>query len=366
MTRPPAAHLAAALAVVAVVFGVLFDISWDSTIGRDSFWSPPHMTSFLGGVLGGLAGLWALARRSEPGVRVAGVVAPLGAWVLIWGALAMQGAAHLDEWWRAAYGLDSGVGWPPPQTLLIAGTFALQLGAMTLTASWQNRTGRSSLLFAIEGAMVLAFMTILLTDFGLPNLQRTSRFYLLAAGMFPAGLAIAARGAHARWGATRAALAYTLFYLLLVWIFPLFPAKPLLGPIYHPVDRLAPPSFPLLLVVPALAFDALVAAKRRGVAAVKNDWLLAAAAGIAFFVLLLAAQWPFAAFLLSPAADNPVFAGGGRYWPYWRDVGAAATRFWGAEQLPMTAGAAAEAIALAMVSSRVGLWIGAGIAAVRR
>jgi len=38
-------------------------------------------------------------------------------------------------------------------------------------------------------------------------------------------------------------------------LMPLFPAQPLLGPIYVQVDRFMPTDFPLLLIVPAFALD---------------------------------------------------------------------------------------------------------------
>ena len=37
-----------------IILGVLWDISWHRTIGRDTFWTPAHMAIYLGGVLGGL------------------------------------------------------------------------------------------------------------------------------------------------------------------------------------------------------------------------------------------------------------------------------------------------------------------------
>src|SRR5437667_1242106 len=85
------------LAATSIVIGLLWDISWHISIGRDTFWTPAHMAIYLGGVLSGCVGGWLvlkhtfLARSREPGAAVAvfGLRAPLGAWVAIWGALAM-------------------------------------------------------------------------------------------------------------------------------------------------------------------------------------------------------------------------------------------------------------------------------------
>jgi hypothetical protein len=43
----------------------------------------------------------------------------------------------------------------------------------------------------------------------------------------------------------------------LILVLLLFPAQPKLAPIYHPVDHMVPPSFPLLLIVPAAAIDVI-------------------------------------------------------------------------------------------------------------
>ena len=41
------------LGAISIVVGILWDISWHRTIGRDSFWTPAHMAIYLGGILGG-------------------------------------------------------------------------------------------------------------------------------------------------------------------------------------------------------------------------------------------------------------------------------------------------------------------------
>src|SRR5580698_1035880 len=78
-----------ALAATSITIGIMWDISWHETIGRDTFWTPAHMTIYLGGVMGGCVGGWLaiqytfLSGPSErtATVRVFGARAPLGAWV---------------------------------------------------------------------------------------------------------------------------------------------------------------------------------------------------------------------------------------------------------------------------------------------
>src|SRR5262245_7615410 len=81
---------------IAVVFGglcltvgILWDISWHATIGRDAFWTPAHMIIYLGGTLGGVACGYLVLKTTWRGtaaeravsVRIWGMRAPLGAWI---------------------------------------------------------------------------------------------------------------------------------------------------------------------------------------------------------------------------------------------------------------------------------------------
>src|SRR3954469_23954571 len=87
-----------------IAVGLLWDISWHATIGRDTFWTPAHMAIYLGGVLAGLSSGWLALATSFAGsaadraatVRFWGFRAPLGAWVVIWGTFAMLTSAPFD------------------------------------------------------------------------------------------------------------------------------------------------------------------------------------------------------------------------------------------------------------------------------
>src|SRR2546423_13282168 len=77
-----------------IPMGVLWDISWHSTIGRDTFWTPAHIMTYLGGIIPGLTCGWLAVKTHFLGgpsdkaasVRLWGFQAPLGAWVTIWGS----------------------------------------------------------------------------------------------------------------------------------------------------------------------------------------------------------------------------------------------------------------------------------------
>src|SRR5207302_7559227 len=74
------------------------------------------------------------------------------------------------------------------------------------------------------------------------------------------------------------------------------------GPVYTRVTHMVPLRFPLLVVAGAVALD-LVRERLAG----RNRWLQAIAVGTAFFSAFALVQWPFANFLVSPAARNWLF-----------------------------------------------------------
>ena len=46
---------AVAFASTSVIVGVIWDISWHRTIGRDTFWTSAHLAIYLGGAVAGLS-----------------------------------------------------------------------------------------------------------------------------------------------------------------------------------------------------------------------------------------------------------------------------------------------------------------------
>src|SRR4051794_13957568 len=53
-----------AAATVAVVLGSIWDISWHISVGRDTFWTPPHLLIQLCAAIGGLTSIYLIARAT--------------------------------------------------------------------------------------------------------------------------------------------------------------------------------------------------------------------------------------------------------------------------------------------------------------
>jgi hypothetical protein len=106
-----------------------------------------------------------------------------------------------------------------------------------------------------------------------------------------------------KWPATTMTAIYTAGFLVFLWIFPLFPAEPKLGPVYQRITHMVPLWFPTLLIVPAFALDLL----RDRFGEQWGSWRSAIVAGCLYLGAFIVVQWPFADFLISPLARNRVF-----------------------------------------------------------
>jgi hypothetical protein len=376
----PGPLLTVLLASAGIVIGVLWDISWHKTIGRDSFWTLPHVLEQLGAIVAGVSCGWLVLRTTFAGspdqraasVRFWGFRGPLGAWVTIWGTFVMLISAPFDNWWHNAYGLDVKIV-SPPHMILAMGMIAVVVGAMLMVLAAQNRATdprQVSCLawaFAFAGGMILVMVATMISEYASrPNDMHRPLFYQVAAGTFPVFLVAFSRSGRLRFPATISAALYMGIILVMLWTLQLFPAQAKLAPIYNAVTHMVPPEFPLLLVLPAIAIDLLLHRVGR-----RNDWLLAATTGVAFLAVLLAVQWFFGEFLLSPAARNFFFAAD--QWPYMAKPGPWQYRFWGVPKDPagnLDVGILARGLALAGLiavgSSRVGLWWGRGMSQVMR
>lgn len=336
---------------------LIWDYSWESSIGVDEVWSPPHLATRIGawlcgtlGVLLVLRGTIAERRRgSAAGVSIGPLSAPSGAWVLCWGAALMEVAVSFDLWWQQAYGLGAGL-WHPPQILKATAFFALLVGALMLAAVRANASAQAaSVGLGWIGGLILALCGLMLVMSQLPNAQHTAWFARVTCAIYPGLLFAVGSATNRRWGMTGVALAYSLVSGAMVWILPLFPARPLTLPIHNEIERLLPPPFPLLLIGPAVALDWARARLD------KLTWIVRITiCGLLFAAVFLPVQWWFAGFLLSPGADNWFFAGGGRHWPFFLKIDDARTMFWGLKQDPLTLKSALLAGALAVGATALG------------
>jgi hypothetical protein len=368
------------IATVCIATGLYWDISWHETIGRDSFWTPAHLLIQFGAVLAAFGSAWLIMKTTFSGdsearansVNVLGFRAPLGAFIAAWGGGAMLTSAPLDNWWHEAYGLDVKI-ISPPHMLLALGIAGIMWGGAILAISYLNRatgeqrTRLQRILLFLGGFIIIQGMTLKLEYTNRVLLHSAISYMVIGIGTLLLLEGLARASGH-RWARTIMTGVYSAFVLILMWVLPLFPAQPKLGPVYQDITHMVPLPFPILLIVPAFFLDlvwpmlgepqvwsklsrlviggfAIVLAaplivlnflwhllstrqkqqawsKRlqeawnrwlqeawnRWLQEAWNRWLQAAFAGIFFLAIIIIVEWPFAAFLMSSMARNRFFA----------------------------------------------------------
>lgn len=370
----PVYVFAVSLASLLVILGIIWDISWHTTIGRDKLLSPPHMLIYMGAVFGGLFSgfqvLWNTFRADESAksglVKVWGFFySSLGALFCIWGAIAMLTSAPFDDWWHNTYGLDVTI-LSPPHTILALGMLFLQFGACVGVCKYLNREGSTPrqllilrTLFIVAAASLLTMICTILTEYLETRNQRTGLFYMVASASVLLFLPALGRALNMRWGITLIALGYFFILACTNWVLQLFHAEPLLGPIQNHVTHYQPLQFPILLFIPALTMDTIMYKVK------SNDWIRSFLLALVFVVMLALVQYPFSGFLLeSPAARNWFFGSHSWYyganpnWEFRYKFAPWELQSWGSLLSQMGIAVAIGGLITARLGLRWGKWLG--------
>src|SRR5712692_7090627 len=284
-----------ALAVTSAYIGGYWDISWHRLIGRDSFWSAPHMAIYACGVLAGISSAYLIFMTTlgwmtpvrDASVRIWGLSGPLGSFLSAWGGTAMLVSAPFDDWWHNAYGLDVRI-ISPPHMVLAAGFFGIELGTVLLLLAFMNRSAENTRralqrLFLFVGGVAVSESLLLKLEYIDRSDMHSALFYIVVSLGTPFILIAIADASRQRWACTIMAGVYTAFGLAFLWILPLMPAEPKLGPVFRPVTHFIPWEFPLLLIIPAAFVDLILQRT--------NGWrpvVRALATGAAFLATLVA------------------------------------------------------------------------------
>jgi hypothetical protein len=309
------------LSVSSIAFGLYWDISWHMTIGRDTFWTPAHLAIQFGGILAAITCIvliFSTTFSQNPAskgasVRMWGFRGPLGAFLTAWGGATMVTSAPFDNWWHNSFGLDVQI-LSPPHVVLGLGIWGVGVGSLLLLLARKNRAPGAAgqkldRLFLYLASLLVLLHMILISEYSDASLMHSAIFYRAVAIGTPTLLIAYGRASGHKWGATIIATIYMTLMLAAMWIFPIFPAHPKLGPVYTNVTHMVPMGFPVLLAIPAFFLD-LVMIRFAG----HGKWFLSMVSGTAFLGALMAVEWPFGIFMISPAARNWLF--GQIYFPY--------------------------------------------------
>jgi hypothetical protein len=238
------------------------------------------------------------------------------------------------------------------------GVFAVSVGTLILLVSALNRADRESdtVTFRLLQAMILYIGGLMVVFQMFFRMEYTWDVYLHGAMAYeaialgiPALLAVLWQASRNRWASTWSSVIYTVFLIGAVLILPLFPAEPKLGPVYHMVTSFVPPKFPILVLAPAILIDLLWNSTRTW-----KPWLTALVTGPVFVLSLVAVEWPFASFLMTPASANRFFG------TMYIDYGTPATsyealrKFWD----PQSGMTLWNGLLLAMLFASLSTWLG--------
>jgi hypothetical protein len=303
------------IASASALIGECWDVSWHISIGRDTFWTAPHLMIQFCAILGAFTCSFLILQNTfgksvserQASVGVMGFRGPLGAFVVMWGAAAMLTSAPFDNWWHNAYGLDVKI-LSPPHVVLGLGIGCVQLGGLLLTLGCMNRAEgrlRTQLdwIFLLAGGLVLSQVISFSQEYVSLPLMHSAIYYRAFAIVAPIILIGVAETSGKKWAATTMAAIYIGLRLAIMLTLRQFPAQPKLGPVYNNVTHFVFPYFPSLIIIPAICLDLL-----REYLKDTGAWLKSAILGVVFLVTLLAVQWPFAEFLMSPNSRNWFFA----------------------------------------------------------
>lgn len=272
------------------------------------------MAIYACGVLAGLSSAYLIltttfARRAPlraVSVRIWGLSGPLGAFISAWGGVAMLLSAPFDDWWHNAYGLDVRI-ISPPHMVLAAGFFGINFGTVMLMLAFANRAADAArrplqrLLLYVGGIAVCESLLLKLEHISRVDMHTASFYTVAVLGTLGIVMACGVASGH-RWGCTIMTGVYTVFGLAFLWILPLFPAAPKLGPVYNPVTHFIPWEFPLLVILPAVVTDVILQQT-----ITRRPLVRAVVTGVAFLATFIAVRWPFASFLMTAFARNRVF-----------------------------------------------------------
>src|ERR1700688_1820516 len=210
------------IAVISSVIGVAWYISWHESIGRDSFWTTPHILIQLCGVISGIScGYLILSTTFQKNsvlrahsISMWGFRGPMGAFLCAWGGVAMITSAPFDNWWHAAYGLDVKI-LSPPHVLLALGMTGIRFGTVVMILSEMNRA-QGEYRARLERLLFFSFIFLFGMAIGIAQeytfrfFMHGATFYLVVALIAPILVAAIEAATRHPWAATVMTAIYTV------------------------------------------------------------------------------------------------------------------------------------------------------------
>jgi hypothetical protein len=274
------------------MWGVYFDTAWHRTVGRDTFFSLPHLFIYGGGALVWVACVTAITLASRRRLdhlggivlRAGPVRLPLGFAISALGTGIIVLAVPTDLTWHAVFGKDLLI-WSPPH---LQGVVGGALGALGVGFAIAGQRGRGPFRRAWlwRVAMLLPLVDMLhyvhwsLAHYTIFPWTRTPDFYPYVVALTVPIILVAAARALDPWAP---ALVGAVFFLAVVVIDLGLAALGFARPAVTPV-----------FAIPAVAISVLYAAFPRR----RDDLLLALLGGVAFTLAFVAMESAWMAWVI--------------------------------------------------------------------
>ena len=235
---PPAARLTSAIAPTPFIlgailagtlamWGVYFDTAWHRTVGRDTFFSLPHLFIYGAGFLVWVACVGAIVlatrgRLADLGgivLRAGRVRLPLGFAISALGTAIIVLAVPTDLTWHAVFGKDLLI-WSPPHLQGVVGGAIAALGVLFAVAGQKGRgffapVWRWRLVMLLPMVDLLHYVHWSLAHYAIFPWTRTPDFYPFIVALTVPMIVVAGARAAGAWAPTWAGL---LFFLAVVVI----------------------------------------------------------------------------------------------------------------------------------------------------
>jgi hypothetical protein len=281
------------------MWGAFYDTAWHRTIGRDTFWSLPHLFMYGGGfvVWAAVATALVLATRESlpeiggPVWRVGPLRLPFGFTLAAFGIAIVVLAPPVDIWYHATFGKDVMI-WSPPHMQGLCGGIVAGSGLLFAAAAQRGRgVLRHEALWLVvvilPAVHVIHLAHYALAHYTMTPWTRTPHFYpLLVAIMFPALLVALTRAA----GPAAPVLASLLFLAVTIVVDAVLLAIGFARYTITPV-----------IAIPALAIAVVYAGARQ---AIGRAWL-AVVAALAFIAVFLVIEIGWMAWIVGKPWPAP-------------------------------------------------------------
>src|SRR6266545_481998 len=202
--------------------GSTWDVAWHRALGRDTFWSPPHLAMYIGTTLVGISSLVAIgtASRGRHTQSLQLAIGPLhverSLALVGFGALTIISAAPLDDLWHRMYGRDVDI-WSPPHMVAVVGAMlaysgwaaAAALDIPRIVPRWRN-----ALVAVLIGGLAGTFVFGMNFYFVFAWSREALLYPVIVCATIPFALAGGALLLQQRFAATTVALAYATLNLV--------------------------------------------------------------------------------------------------------------------------------------------------------